>query len=192
MQTKVFVYILFTKINLYYLQHKGGNSHNSYSNNLLFIMLLHFCGDTYLLVRDIIFGSDVILNYIALIYSVNYQYLRSCLKQKHERERDWCKTQEREILLQRHERDRETHRLMTPLYNQICYISIHNKFICLFSGLGPTVSELDVSQQKVFPKTQFSMLIPDVVNHLKTIPGIFCFIFSSTNVHKLGFFLQLE
>ncbi|XP_067655459.1 isochorismatase domain-containing protein 2-like [Haliotis asinina] len=34
-------------------------------------------------------------------------------------------------------------------------------------GLGPTVSELDVSQHKVFPKTCFSMLIPEVEEHIK-------------------------
>ncbi|XP_033752570.1 isochorismatase domain-containing protein 2-like [Pecten maximus] len=36
-------------------------------------------------------------------------------------------------------------------------------------GLGPTVSELDVSQLKVYPKTQFSMLIPDVVDRLSAM-----------------------
>ncbi|XP_046560058.1 isochorismatase domain-containing protein 2-like [Haliotis rubra] len=36
-------------------------------------------------------------------------------------------------------------------------------------GLGPTVSELDVSQHKVFPKTCFSMLIPEVEEHIKKI-----------------------
>ncbi|VDI57038.1 Hypothetical predicted protein [Mytilus galloprovincialis] len=39
-------------------------------------------------------------------------------------------------------------------------------------GLGPTVSEIDVSQQKVFPKTSFSMLVPGVVDHLKTLPDV--------------------
>ncbi|XP_046360652.2 isochorismatase domain-containing protein 2-like isoform X1 [Haliotis rufescens] len=34
-------------------------------------------------------------------------------------------------------------------------------------GLGPTVPELDVSQHKVFPKTCFSMLIPEVEEHIK-------------------------
>merc|ERR1719277_331820 len=35
-------------------------------------------------------------------------------------------------------------------------------------GLGPTCSELDVSGLPVFPKTQFSMCVPDVKQHLKT------------------------
>ena len=39
------------------------------------------------------------------------------------------------------------------------------------SGLGPTVSEMDVSKEKVFPKTSFSMLVPAVVDHIKTLPG---------------------
>ena len=39
------------------------------------------------------------------------------------------------------------------------------------SGLGHTVTELDVSQVPVFPKTQFSMLIPEVENHLKKLTG---------------------
>lgn len=34
-------------------------------------------------------------------------------------------------------------------------------------GLGPTVSELDVSQHKIFPKTCFSMIIPDVASELE-------------------------
>ncbi|XP_071104915.1 isochorismatase domain-containing protein 2-like [Haliotis cracherodii] len=34
-------------------------------------------------------------------------------------------------------------------------------------GLGPTVPELDVTQHKVFPKTCFSMLIPEVEEHIK-------------------------
>ena len=40
-----------------------------------------------------------------------------------------------------------------------------------FPGLGPTVSELDVKGLPVFPKTQFSMMIPEVESHLKTLPG---------------------
>ncbi|KAK2190078.1 hypothetical protein NP493_90g05012 [Ridgeia piscesae] len=36
-------------------------------------------------------------------------------------------------------------------------------------GLGPTVSELDVSQCPVFPKTTFSMLTPDVLEHMKKL-----------------------
>lgn len=39
-------------------------------------------------------------------------------------------------------------------------------------GLGPTVKELDVSQEKIFPKTSFSMLIPAVVDHMKTLPDL--------------------
>ncbi|OWF53085.1 isochorismatase domain-containing protein 2-like [Mizuhopecten yessoensis] len=39
-------------------------------------------------------------------------------------------------------------------------------------GLGPTVSELDVSQLKVYPKTQFSMLIPEVVDRLSTMKEV--------------------
>lgn len=42
--------------------------------------------------------------------------------------------------------------------------------LCI-SGLGHTVSELDVSQLKVFPKTHFSMLVPEVVDHIKTLKG---------------------
>lgn len=37
------------------------------------------------------------------------------------------------------------------------------------AGLGPTVTELDVSQLKVFPKTRFSMLVPEVKEHLKKL-----------------------
>ncbi|KAL5017701.1 hypothetical protein ScPMuIL_005216 [Solemya velum] len=33
-------------------------------------------------------------------------------------------------------------------------------------GLGPTVPELDVSDLKVFPKTQFSMIIPEVEEYM--------------------------
>lgn len=50
-------------------------------------------------------------------------------------------------------------------------------------GLGPTVSELDVSQQKVFPKTQFSMLIPDVVNYMKTIPDLKSIVLTGIETH---------
>ncbi|XP_052064702.1 isochorismatase domain-containing protein 2-like isoform X3 [Mytilus californianus] len=39
-------------------------------------------------------------------------------------------------------------------------------------GLGPTVSEIDVSQEKVFPKTSFSMFVPTVVDHMKTLPDV--------------------
>ena len=39
------------------------------------------------------------------------------------------------------------------------------------SGLGPTVSELDVSQHKVFPKTCFSMCVPDFQKELDNLKG---------------------
>lgn len=41
----------------------------------------------------------------------------------------------------------------------------------MLTGLGPTVPELDVSQHKVFPKTCFSMLIPEVEEHIKKMRG---------------------
>jgi hypothetical protein len=41
----------------------------------------------------------------------------------------------------------------------------------VFAGLGSTVSELNVSHCPVFPKTQFSMVTPEVENHLKTLPS---------------------
>ncbi|XP_045174774.2 isochorismatase domain-containing protein 2-like [Mercenaria mercenaria] len=39
-------------------------------------------------------------------------------------------------------------------------------------GLGPTVSELDVSKCPVFPKMKFSMLIPEVEEHMKQFPNV--------------------
>lgn len=39
-------------------------------------------------------------------------------------------------------------------------------------GLGPTVSELEVSKCPVFPKMKFSMLIPEVEEHLKQFPNV--------------------
>ncbi|XP_041366504.1 isochorismatase domain-containing protein 2-like [Gigantopelta aegis] len=39
-------------------------------------------------------------------------------------------------------------------------------------GLGHTVSELDVSQVKVFPKTKFSMLVPDVEQHISKMKDL--------------------
>jgi nicotinamidase-related amidase len=39
-------------------------------------------------------------------------------------------------------------------------------------ALGHTVTELDVSSCPVFEKTQFSMLVPDVEKHLKTLPDV--------------------
>ena len=41
-----------------------------------------------------------------------------------------------------------------------------------FLGLGPTCKELDVSGLPVFPKTKFSMCIPEVDAHLKDLKGI--------------------
>ncbi|KAK3605551.1 hypothetical protein CHS0354_013192 [Potamilus streckersoni] len=39
-------------------------------------------------------------------------------------------------------------------------------------GLGPTVSELDVTQCPVFPKQKFSMMIPEVEQHLKKLTEV--------------------
>ncbi|KAK2144617.1 hypothetical protein LSH36_743g01008 [Paralvinella palmiformis] len=40
-------------------------------------------------------------------------------------------------------------------------------------GLGPTVSELDISGLPVFPKTRFSMVLPEVEEHMKqTMPDV--------------------
>ncbi|XP_013379034.1 isochorismatase domain-containing protein 2-like [Lingula anatina] len=39
-------------------------------------------------------------------------------------------------------------------------------------GLGPTVSELNVKHHKVFPKTKFTMAIPEVEEHLSKYPDI--------------------
>ncbi|XP_052802762.1 isochorismatase domain-containing protein 2-like [Mya arenaria] len=39
-------------------------------------------------------------------------------------------------------------------------------------GLGPTVSELDVSKCPVFPKMKFSMMLPEVEEHLKQYPNV--------------------
>merc|ERR1711976_123382 len=39
-------------------------------------------------------------------------------------------------------------------------------------GLGPTVSELDVSGLQVFPKTRFSMCLPEVVDKMKDYPDL--------------------
>jgi len=39
-------------------------------------------------------------------------------------------------------------------------------------GLGPTVEELDVSQHKVFPKTCFSMMVPDFEAELKKLKEV--------------------
>ncbi|KAH3877070.1 isochorismatase domain-containing protein 2-like [Dreissena polymorpha] len=39
-------------------------------------------------------------------------------------------------------------------------------------GLGPTVSELDVSKYPVFPKMKFSMMIPEVETHMKQYPDV--------------------
>ncbi|RUS71901.1 hypothetical protein EGW08_020339 [Elysia chlorotica] len=50
-------------------------------------------------------------------------------------------------------------------------------------GLGPTVSELDVSQHKVFPKTCFSMIVPDVATELKKHDCLECLHHSGKNQH---------
>lgn len=42
-----------------------------------------------------------------------------------------------------------------------------------FTGLGPTVPELDVSGLPLFQKTHFSMCLPEVKEHLKQYPGNF-------------------
>lgn len=39
-------------------------------------------------------------------------------------------------------------------------------------GLGHTVTELNVDKCPIFPKTQFSMLVPDVEKHLKALPQV--------------------
>ena len=39
-------------------------------------------------------------------------------------------------------------------------------------GLGNTVSEIDVSNAKVFPKTVFSMMIPEVREHMANLPDV--------------------
>ena len=40
-------------------------------------------------------------------------------------------------------------------------------------GLGSIVSEIDIAHAKVFPKTQFSMLVPEVEEHIKSFqPGL--------------------
>ena len=36
-------------------------------------------------------------------------------------------------------------------------------------GLGPIVPEIDTSHGAVFPKTQFSMMLPEVMEHLKEV-----------------------
>ena len=44
-------------------------------------------------------------------------------------------------------------------------------YVHLCAGLGPTVSELDVSDLQVFPKTKFSMCLPEVMDKMKDHPG---------------------
>jgi len=39
-------------------------------------------------------------------------------------------------------------------------------------GLGPTAAELDVTHCRIFPKTQFSMMIPEVEKHLEQLPEV--------------------
>lgn len=46
----------------------------------------------------------------------------------------------------------------------------NNYYSLSFTGLGPTVSELNVDKFPIFPKTRFSMLVPEVEKHLKTMP----------------------
>ena len=42
--------------------------------------------------------------------------------------------------------------------------------VCSTAGLGNTVSEIDVSSARVFPKTLFSMVIPEVEEVIATEP----------------------
>lgn len=58
--------------------------------------------------------------------------------------------------------------LTTFLWNMPDIFLISLTFI---KGLGPTVSELDVSKCPVFPKMKFSMMIPEVEEHMKQFPG---------------------
>jgi len=50
-------------------------------------------------------------------------------------------------------------------------------------GLGPTVSELDVSQHKVFPKTCFSMCVPDFRAELKKLKDIKSIVICGIEAH---------
>ena len=45
-------------------------------------------------------------------------------------------------------------------------------FMFMHSGLGNTVTEIDVSGAKVFPKTVFSMVIPEVEAEMSKHPDI--------------------
>ena len=44
------------------------------------------------------------------------------------------------------------------------------------TGLGPTVKELDIEGLPVFPKTQFSMMLPEVMDQLGKHTGL-CSVF---------------
>jgi len=50
-------------------------------------------------------------------------------------------------------------------------------------GLGHTVSELDVSGCPVFPKTQFSMMIPAVQEHIKQLDHVRSIILCGIEAH---------
>uniref|UniRef100_A0A0B6YC41 Isochorismatase-like domain-containing protein n=1 Tax=Arion vulgaris TaxID=1028688 RepID=A0A0B6YC41_9EUPU len=50
-------------------------------------------------------------------------------------------------------------------------------------GLGHTVSELNVSQYKVFPKTSFSMLVPDVQKELENYKNIKSIVLCGIEAH---------
>ncbi|XP_005108331.1 isochorismatase domain-containing protein 2 [Aplysia californica] len=50
-------------------------------------------------------------------------------------------------------------------------------------GLGPTVSELDVSQHKVFPKTCFSMIVPDVQAELEKCSDVKSIVLCGIEAH---------
>ncbi|XP_014667419.1 PREDICTED: isochorismatase domain-containing protein 2, mitochondrial-like [Priapulus caudatus] len=50
-------------------------------------------------------------------------------------------------------------------------------------GLGHTVSELDVSQTILVTKTQFSMAVPEVVEHMKKMPDLKSIILCGIETH---------
>ena len=60
------------------------------------------------------------------------------------------------------------------------------------SGLGPTVSELDVSQLPVFPKTRFSMMVPEVLEHIQKMPGFKIKLFLNVNIRTICFMNAFE
>ncbi len=56
--------------------------------------------------------------------------------------------------------------------HDVCFGFLTTTCNWYFPGLGPTVSELDVSQLPVFPKKDFTMVLPEVKEHIaKNIPG---------------------